>query len=118
MSFLLAAFCFGCQPKDSPNIADYHDPALRHQLTQMVSDLHTDRAVPKVINDLDAILSVNSSRLGLDQKANLTLALGKLRGMRSNLAEFTATQNNKLESEYQTLFLEAKQLLTKAAATF
>jgi len=90
----------------------------------MLADLHSDRAVPRAIRELNAILEVNSSKLSSAQYLNLTQARDKLRGMERNLAEFTRDQSkpgydkDRSWTEYGDLFKEAKGLIRDAAATF
>lgn len=68
--FLVA---LGCGQKNSS------DPLLRQQLIAMIADLRNDRAVPRAISELDAIIAVNSSRLTIQQREKLSSASDKLR---------------------------------------
>jgi hypothetical protein len=138
--FIVAFVVVGCQQKDSNKQAKdaaLQDPLLRQQLTSMLSDLHSDRAVPKAIEDLDAILSVNSAKLSSEQSLKLRSAKNKLSEMGSarsklELAMLKMNDNTAVaegnpfyrdylklfQDDYLTLFREAKQLITEVAATF
>jgi hypothetical protein len=71
----LAAICLlGCDKKNG--IQEFHDPLLRQQLTTMVASLSEtdDISAKKAIADIDAILTVNSTKLNEDQKKKLNSA--------------------------------------------
>jgi hypothetical protein len=102
----------------------FKDALLREKLTNMLTALHSDRAVATSINELDAILAVNSSRLTSDQFVKLNEAKNKLVSMRRNLGRFAEDQTkagydaSRSNAEYVTLFSDAKRLIAEAASTF
>jgi hypothetical protein len=113
-TLLIAAVCLlGCQKRD----ADLHDPAIRQQLTTMLGDLYTDHAVPKAISDINAILTVNSQKLSVQQSEKLGQARDKMLGMRKILDDAKSGAKYS-DEEYRTLFSDAKKLIGEAAATF
>lgn len=57
---------------------DLHDSQIRQQLTAMLGDLYTDRAIPKAVSELDAILTINSQRMSLQQAEKLRQARSKM----------------------------------------
>lgn len=123
-ALLLVFLITGCAPPaQSPNAPSFHDPVLRQKLTDMLVALHSDRAVAGSINELEAILAVNSTHFTPDQFEKLDSAKNKLISMRRNLQRFADEQTkpgyspDKSNAEYVSLFSDAKRLIAEAAAT-
>jgi cob(I)alamin adenosyltransferase len=67
-----ASVCLlGCKQEKK----ELHDPLLRQQLTAIVASLNDEdtSVAEKAFNEISAILSVNSAKLGEDQKKKLSL---------------------------------------------
>jgi len=124
IALLCALFVNGCNRRVVSNEAPtYRDSVLRQKLTDMLMALHSDRGVVTSINELNAILAVNASRLTSDQYEKLTAAKNKLVSMRHNLERFAEDQSrpgylpDKSNAEYVGLFSDAKRLIAEAAST-
>jgi hypothetical protein len=114
----LAAVCLlGCKK-------ELHDPALRQQLTAMISSLDDKnrKAADKASDDIAAILSVNSAKMSAEQQKKLSSANAillqasidySMRGLDNATKPRDQQKDNRLDG-----IDDAKKLISEVAATF
>jgi cob(I)alamin adenosyltransferase len=128
IGIVLAAACLlGCKPGKK----ELHDPLLRQQLTMIISSLNDkdDSVAKKALDDLDAILAVNSTKLSDEQSKKLRSAQNNLWYLYPDISthkydealgrKSTGMADNKkdIAVEISDLVSETKKLIGEVAAT-